>query len=104
MVEQLLQGDACACRHPFLCGLEFAAYRLGIRLRVGQPLPDAVKLTQYAHLHLLCRLVGKGDGKDVAVALGIGYQQLDIVDGKAKGLSAAGTRLVDGQRGRPVFL
>ena len=59
-----------------------------------QLFPDAVKLAEDTHLHLLGSLVSEGDGEDVAIALRVLYYQSDIFSGERKGLSAASTRLI----------
>ena len=56
---------------------------------------DTIELTQYAHLHLLCGLVGKGHSQDVAIALWVFHKQADVFGGKRKGLSTASTCFID---------
>ena len=56
--------------------------------RIGQLLPNAIKLTENAHFHLFCGLIGKGHSQDVTVGLRILNHQLDIFCGERKCLSA----------------
>ena len=81
VVEQQMQGLAGALGNLLLRQLaaQCRVNLLGIRLGVVQTTPDAIELAQYAHLHLLRRLVGKRHGQNLPVVLRIAHQELDIL-------------------------
>ena len=65
-------------------------------MRVGEFLPDAIELAEDAHLHFFGRLVGEGDGQDIAVRQGVLYHELDVFNCQRERLATAGTRFVNG--------
>ena len=88
---KIVECQACTLADNVWREARFLLNVLEIIIRFGKLFPYAVKLTQNAHLHLLGSLVGKGYGKDVAIALGILYKQSDIFGGKCESLSASCT-------------
>lgn len=82
--------------YKLLSSTQFGCYLLSIRMGVVEMSPDAIQLTEYAHLHLFSGFVGEGDGKNLAICLRVLHKQLDVFHSEAERLSAARTGFIDG--------
>ena len=71
VMDEVSQGDTSPLRCEIFIYIQFASDLIHVVLRLGQPFPDAVKLTEDAILHFLGGLVGKGHGKYVAISIRI---------------------------------
>ena len=97
VVDEMLQGNASLTGGRGGRDVQFAAYLLHVAVAVGQLPPDAIKLAQDAHLHLLGGLVGEGHREGIAIAQGIQNEEFDIFHSQPEGLSTACTCLINGQ-------
>ena len=64
--------------------------------RVGQLVPNAIKLAEDAHLHFFRCLVGEGDSENRAIAHRILDQQFDVFCGEGERLSTSRTGFIYG--------
>ena len=95
VVNEVTQRNTGLTGGFFLIDAKFLAHSLKIGAAIGQLFPNAVKLTEYAHLHLLCGLVGERNGQSGAITHRILDKQFDVLNGKAECFSATGAGLVN---------